>query len=219
MDHPLASLAAGSEGSTRDDTGYDEQQVPTPTDGDLMGSGPWADPHTAMSRSFGFHESTEGVPVHDYQTRLSRLLDDDDDVGQEREASQEWADHDRELLELGHTSKSREVDYFDDSERNSPSSWAREEYRDIPVTPVSTSFSTTSSAEWFIDNRSCSLQRQESPSRTPPNIGTPAHTWNRKDLDVESPARSSYRRPSYLRRSSTKRLLRSMPDLAMRSRS
>lgn len=147
MDHPLASSAAGSGDSARDGIEHDGERIATPTDGDVMGSGPWAERHMADRPPYSFQASSEVAPEQDYQTRLSRLLDDDDDIGQEREAGHEWANYDRELSDMPVPLNVEDVGYFDESGIHDPSSWARDDYHSIPVTPVSISCPTPSRTE------------------------------------------------------------------------
>lgn len=86
--------------------------------------------------SFDPDKRADIAPEEDYKSRLSRLLDDDDDIGQERDSNQ-WAEHDRELQALGQTMTSRGLGYFDDSGKDSPLSWERDDFQNIPSTAVS----------------------------------------------------------------------------------
>ena len=198
MEHPLSSTAAFSEASDRGQVEQDNERIATPLDGELMGSAPWADSRMAERSSFLFDSNTGETPPYDYQTRLTRLLNDDDYIGQERELNHEWLDHGREQLELDQNSKSQVLGYFDDSSRNSPSSWARGDYQDNPTTPVSRYIDA---GQKNIQNQLFfyAIQPQNPLPQSPSILANPADTWKRTGHELDSPVRSTYRRPSYLR--------------------
>ena len=118
MDHPLAGdSSAGSERSLERNVKREERNEPARFDDHALFGDNWADTPVGPSRPSHTDSDHRIKPVeqNSYDSRLQNMLDDDHDIGQDRDDDFGSFHDTQELVDIRPSSGNEESDYFGDS--------------------------------------------------------------------------------------------------------
>jgi hypothetical protein len=118
MDHPLAGASStGSERSLERNVEREERNEPARFDDHALFGGNWADTSVGTFRTSHIDTDHRIKPVkqNSYDSRLQTMLDDDHDVGQDRNDGFGTFHGTQELVDIRPSSREENSDYFGDS--------------------------------------------------------------------------------------------------------